>query len=91
MDVRVDSLPGGETRIMARETAAKTSDGAALIDATVRQDGTAVLDIDRVRGGRCSRIAADFAKAVGGEIVETKKKPAWFQLPGEPARTGVKV
>ncbi len=91
MEVRVDALPGGGTRIMARETKAAAGDGAALIDATVHRDGTAILDIDRVRGGRCSRIAADFAKAVGGEIVEMKKKPAWFQLPGEPARTGVKV
>lgn len=90
MDVRTATLPSGEVQVLAREQVGRR-DGAAVVKAQVLADGTAWVDVDKIRGNRCEQIVQDLAEAVGGEVSGTEKKDAWFQLPGEPTKTKVQV
>lgn len=91
MQVRTATLPNGEVQILAREQNNRNRDGAAEIKVQVRNDGSAWIDVDRLQGKRCVEIVREFAEAVGGKVTETNMKDASFQLPGEPAKTNVKV
>lgn len=90
MEVRTARLGTGEVQIVARETTPKTG-GAAEVKAQIRKDGSAWVDVDRIQGRRCEAIVAGLAEAMGGQASQVKKKDAWFQLPGEPAKTHVKI
>lgn len=91
MSVRTATLSTGEVQILAREKTNKRRDGLAEIKAKVRNDGSVLIDVDRLQGNRCHEIVQDFAEAVGGQVTEMKMKTACFQLPGEPAKTTIKV
>lgn len=91
MVVRAVELRGGEVQIHAVETGPTRKGGAAEIKAQVNVDGNTVIDVDKVVGKRCEEIVKDFAQAVGGEVVNTRRKASYFQLPGEPAKTDIKV
>jgi hypothetical protein len=90
MDVRTATLPNGEVQILAREQSGQR-DGAAVIKTQVLADGTAWVDIDKIRGSRCQQIVQQIADTVGAEVRSCDKKDAFFQLPGEPTKTNVKV
>lgn len=83
-------LPNGELQILAREPSLGQPGGAAQIKAQVRSDGATWIDIDKCKGNRCEAIVQQFAATMGGKVTSTRKKDAYFQLPGEPARTQVK-
>ena len=85
------TLSTGEVQILAREITNKRQDGLAEIKAKVLNDGTALIDVDRLQADRCHEIVKEFAEAIGGQVTEMKMKSASFQLPGEPARTNIKV
>jgi hypothetical protein len=89
MAVETARLPNGEVQIVARETTPGRG-GKAEVRAQVRADGTAWVDVDKVRGNRCEEIVRGLADAVGGAVSTAKPKDAYFQRPGEPARTRVK-
>jgi hypothetical protein len=91
MGVRTAKLASGEVQILARERDSGSRGGAAEVKAQINVDGTALVDVDKVRGNRCEEIVHDFAQAVGGEVSDMTKKDSYFQLPGEPAKTEVKV
>ena len=91
MVFRTARLANGEMQILSQEPNAGWIGGAAEIKAQIRTDGTAWVDIDRCQGRRCEDIVQQIASAVGGKVTGTEKKDAWFQLPGEPARTRVKT
>lgn len=90
MDVQTATLPSGEVQILAREQGGR-GDGAAVVKTQVLADGNAWVDVDKIRGSRCEQIVQQIAEAVGGEVRSVEKKDAYFQLPGEPAKTNVKV
>ncbi|MFC1718147.1 DUF2997 domain-containing protein, partial [Candidatus Poribacteria bacterium] len=73
------------------EQDARLKGGAAEIRAQVHKDGTTHIDIDKVKGNRCQDIVKELASAMGGEVSEMKRKASCFQLPGELARTKVKI
>lgn len=91
MSVQTKTLPSGEVRILARERDAGRRDGAAEVKAQVHTDGTAWVDVDCIRGNRCETLVSELAQTIGGEVSSMTKKSAYFQLPGEPAKTRVKV
>ena len=91
MTVQRAPLAGGEVQLLAREQDPGRGGGAAVVKAEVRSDGTAWLDINQVRGTRCEQIVAGVAEAMGGEVCQVARKDAYFQLPGEPTRTRVKL
>jgi hypothetical protein len=91
MGVQTATLPNGEVQILARERSHSKRGGSAEIKAHVHIDGTALVDVDKVRGNRCEEIVRDLAQAVGGEVSGMTKKDSYFQLPGEPTKTQVKV
>lgn len=91
MSVQSARLPSGEVQLLARENASGRSGGAAQVQVQIQSDGTAWLDIEKVRGSRCEQIVAEVAEAMGGEVCRSGRKDAYFQLPGEPTKTGVKV
>lgn len=91
MGVQTATLPSGEVQILARERSVSKRGGAAEIKAQVHVDGTAFVDVDKVRGNRCEKIVQDLAQAVGGEVSGMTKKDSYFQLPGEPTKTQVKI
>lgn len=91
MNVKTAVLCNGEVQILACEQAAGQPDGHAEIKAQVRVDGTAWVDVEKVRGPRCKEIVSQFAEAIGGEISGMKFKDSFFQLPGEPTKTHLKV
>jgi hypothetical protein len=91
MSVQTATLPNGEVQILAREKTNKHGDSLAEIKAKVRNDGSALIDVDRLQTDRCHEIVKDFAEAVGGQVTEQKMKTASFRLPGEPAKTNIKV
>lgn len=91
MDVQTARLANGEVQIFARERTAARRGGAAEVRAQVRTDGSTWVDIDKVKGNRCEEIVSQLADAIGGEVSGTRKKDAYYQLPGEPAKTRVRV
>ena len=91
MSMKTATLSTGEVQILAREKTNKRQDGSAEIKAKVLNDGTALIDVDRLQGSRCHEIVQDFAEAIGGQVTEQKTKSVSFKLPGEPARTTIKV
>ncbi len=91
MEVKHVRLANGDLQILARESNTGQSRGPAEVKAQVRADGTAYVDIDKCRGNRCEALVSDLARAVGGLVSGTTKKDAYFQLPGEPTKTRVKV
>lgn len=90
MQVQTTRLQTGEVQILARESIPK-SGGKAEITARIRNNGTAVVDVDRIRGRRCEEIVSGLANAMGAKVSQTQKKEAYFQLPGEPTKTQVRV
>lgn len=91
MALQTARLTNGELQILARETNAGQPRGTAEVRAQIRADGSACVDIDKCRGNRCEAIVSELAQAIGGKVSGTTKKDAYFQLPGEPAKTRVKV
>lgn len=91
MTIQTAKLANGELQILAKEQTNKHGDGLAELKAQVRNDGTAWIDVDRLQGNRCQEIVQEFAEAVGGKVIDTKMKVASFQLPGESAKTNIKV
>lgn len=89
MAVETARLPNGEVQILARETTPGRG-GQAEVRAQVHTDGTTWVDVDQVKGNRCDELVRGLAEAVGGKVTSTQPKDAYFQLPGEPARTQVK-
>jgi hypothetical protein len=89
--VRTASLANGEVQIMSAEAEEGLPGGRAEIRAQVNQDGSLWVDIEKIRGGHCAEIVAGIAEAVGGEVTSSSKKDSYFQLPGEPAKTNVKI
>jgi hypothetical protein len=91
MTVESARLVNGEVQILACEQGAGRRGGAAEIKAQVRLDGTALVDVDKVRGNRCEEIVQELAEAIGGEVSSVSRKNSFYQLPGEPTKTHVKI
>jgi hypothetical protein len=91
MSIKTATLSTGEVQILAREKTNEHRDGMAEIKAKVRNDGSVLIDVDRLQSNRCHEIVQEFAEAVGGQVTELKMKTACFKLPGEPAKTNIKV
>ena len=91
MTIRKVELPSGDMQILARERIGGQRGGPAEIKTRIRDDGAMWVDIDRVKGKRCQEIVSELASAVGGEVSSMDKKAAYFQLPGEPTRTKVRI
>jgi hypothetical protein len=90
MEIQTVPLGNGESQILASEPGMKP-DGSAVVRVQVRSDGKLDVDVDCVRGGRCQRMVDQLAEAIGGEVTATTKKATYFEEPGEPTRTRVKV
>jgi hypothetical protein len=91
MTVESVRLSNGEVQILARELSAGRRGGAAEIKAQVRVDGTAMVDVDKVKGSRCEEIVQDLAEAIGGEVSNMTKKDSYYQLPGEAVNSSIKI
>jgi hypothetical protein len=91
MRIQTAVLSNGEAQIFAREKTDQHQDGLAQIRAQLNNDGTAWIDVDHLQSNRCREIVQDFADAIGGQVTEMKMKVVSFQLPGEPAKTSIKV
>lgn len=84
-------LPGGELQILAHEPVTEEREDVAQIKAQVGMNGETWIDIDQCRGNRCETIVQQFAEAIGGRVTSTSKKDAYFEMPGEPAKTQIKL
>lgn len=84
-------LPNGELQILAQEPSRGQRGGTAKIKAQINLDGTAWVDIDKCTGNRCENVVQQLASAMSGKVTSTRKKDAYFQLPGEPTKTQVKL
>lgn len=62
-----------------------------MISVQIHQDGSLWADVDKIRGPRCKELVAGLAQAVGGEVVESVQKEAFYQLPGEPTKTRLQL
>lgn len=92
MQVQTQQLANGEVEIRAQETeSTRGGRDKANIQATIHRNGTTLMDVDHTRGGRCEQIVSEFAQAVGGQVTGTKKKDAFFQLPGEPTKVHQRI
>lgn len=95
MSVRTIRLRNGEIQLLACRAAGGSSpsgiNGAAEVRAQVRADGTAWIDIDKVRGPQCQQLVAGIADAIGGRVSSCNFKDAFYQQPGEPTRTKERV
>lgn len=89
--VRSHQLPNGEVQLQTQEHNTGQPGGQAVISVQVRQDGTLWTDIDKLRGRRCKELVEELAQTVGGQVVETSHKEAFYQQPGEPTKTRVCV
>lgn len=91
MHVQAATLSNGEVQIRAHEQYPSRRGGDAEVKTQVHTDGTVWIDVDKVRGNRCQEIVSDLATAVGGQVSDMKKKDAYYQLPGEPTKTKVRI
>lgn len=91
MHVQIATLSNGEVQIRAHERDTSRRGGAAEVKTQVRTDGTAWVDVNKVRGNRCVEIVSELAEAIGGQVSDMKKKNSYFQLPGEPTKVGVNI
>jgi len=91
LQVETTPLPNGGVQINAHGNSPRVLNGPAQIKTQVRADGSLSVDIDKVKGNRCETIVRDIASAVGAKVTHTQKKSTYFQLPGEPARTTIKL
>jgi len=66
-------LASGKVQILARERDHSRRGGAAEIKAQVHLDGTALVDVDKMRGNRWEEIVRYLALAVGGEVSGMRK------------------
>lgn len=89
--VRSHQLPNGEVQLQVQEHNTGQPGGQAVFSVQVLQDGTLWTDIDNIRGPRCQELVEELAQAVGGQVVETTRKEAFYQLPGEPTKTRVRL
>jgi len=90
MNVKTAVLHNGEVQILANEQAAGQSGGLQRL--RPGKGGWHCLGRrGKVRGPRCKEIVSQFAEAIGGEISGMKLKDSFFQLPGEPTKTNLKV
>ena len=89
MQVQTAVLPNGEIQIQAQESNAGLRGGPAKITTNVCADGTAVVDVDGIRGNRCVEIATGIASALGGQLSTVNKKSSYYQLPVETARVEI--
>ena len=81
MTVQTRSLPNGEIEIQACERKAPGNAAGAEVKLQVHSDGSAMVDIDKIRGKQCVQITDRLAKAMGAKISVTRKKGAFFQRP----------
>ena len=95
MSVRTTRLPNGELQLLATRAAGGSTpigtDGAAEVRTQVRADGSAWIDIEKVRGPECQQLVAGIADAIGGRVASCNLKDAFYQQPGEPTRTKERV
>jgi hypothetical protein len=91
MQLEMATLANGETQILGREQGAEQPGGKAVVRAQVRENGNVDVDVDCVLGKRCEKIVGDLAHAIGAEAMAVTKKSAYYEEPGEPTRTQVKV
>ena len=91
MKLQARRLPNGEAQITAEEPRSMGRPDSAKVTTRVRRDGTVDVDVDRCKGNRCEQIVSGLAEAVGGQVTRVERKPAFFQLPGEPAKIRVKT
>lgn len=87
--VKSRQLAGGNVEFEAKEASTGQAGGAATIKAQIDGEGRVHVDIDNVKGNRCEKVLSELSKAVGGKASIVKKKPAYWLLPGEPAKVKV--
>ena len=54
---------------------------------SIHEDGTTEVDVNGVTGPDCTKYTQAVTKALGGDIVEDKKKPEFNQLTKETKST----
>lgn len=91
MQYKTGRLSNGEVQILANEPNGVNHDGSAQLKVQVRNDGTAWVDVDTIKGKRCEKIVADLAQTIGAKTFRSMKKEAYYQLPGEPVKTGLRI
>jgi hypothetical protein len=80
MDVQVRRLANGEVQISGAARRADTGQAKpARVTAAVRTDGALDVDVACIQGKGCDQIVGDLARAVGGEVVSSSRKPDYFQ------------
>jgi hypothetical protein len=82
-------LPNGETQVIARGT--MSPQGLPVVRTEVKDTGELAVDIDCLNGNACERIASEIAKAVGGEVVSSQRKPEYYAKPGEVVKPRVRL
>jgi hypothetical protein len=91
MKVKAENLSDGQVQILARKQQNGSRHGDAELKVQVRNDGTAWVDVDKVKGNRCEKIVADFAQSIEAQATDSRKKEAYYQLPGEPTKTRARI
>lgn len=84
--LQLSATPNGEYEL--RATLGGVSAPATPVQAIVHRDGDVTIDVD-CRGPICEDIVKDLANAIGGGVKETKRKPSYYQRPGEAAKLRV--
>lgn len=90
MSVQAKRLANGEIQVLGSRSPTATG-GAAEVRTQVRTDGTAWVDIEKVRGQECQTILSGIACAIGGRVLSCSLKPAFYEQPGEPTKAREKV
>jgi hypothetical protein len=91
MKIKAEVLADGQVQIMASEHKSDNRAGAAELKVQIRNDGTAWVDVDKVKGNRCEKIVADFAQSLEAQATGSRRKEAYYQLPGEPTKTRARI
>ncbi len=73
MQVSAQRNPQGEIAIEAR-----SSHSSTVVNADIREDGIAVVDISGMKGAGCQQIISDIARSMEGSQIDTARKNEYF-------------
>lgn len=74
-EVALSTLPNGDIQVVGQ----RGSRRPGRVTAMIRRSGTLEVDVSCVKGKRCEKEVADFARAIGGTVRASQRKAEYYQ------------
>ena len=81
MAVQVQQRANGEIQLTAKDQSGPGPSTPTTLKAAIDTDGRLDVDVDGIKGKACEPMVQDLAQAIGGQIVTSVRKRAYFETP----------